>query len=245
MKVRPNVANLDPEDCTMNDANTPASSETSIPDNTQLVQLHDEAAAAVSAPDLHERVRELTARVLHERRMALNDIRELVAAISSGVGSGLTARGGEMKDGLKQAIGGLDEAVGSAAQAASYTLREAATQGKAFKDNELKASLEQLRDLEAQIVDALKQTASQSGGKLKEEFGYLIDHMKHSGTRTGEQVREALQQLASGVKASSDAGRAGLSESASTATERLSQVASGILAALSDSLKRQSERLRS
>ena len=229
----------------MSDTNTPASSETSIPDNTQLVQLHDEAAAAVSAPDLHERVRELTARVLHERRMALNDIRELVAAISSGVGSGLTARGGEMKDGLKQAIGGLDEAVGSAAQAASYTLREAATQGKAFKDNELKASLEQLRDLEAQIVDALKQTASQSGGKLKEEFGYLIDHMKHSGTRTGEQVREALQQLASGVKASSDAGRAGLSESASTATERLSQVASGILAALSDSLKRQSERLRS
>ena len=229
----------------MNDANTPASSETSIPDNSQLVQLHDEAAAAVSAPDLHERVRELTARMLHERRMTLNDIRELVSAISSGVGSGLTARGGEMKDGLKQAIGGLDEAVGSAAQAASYTLREAATQGKAFKDNELKASLEQLRDLEAQIVDALKQTASQSGGKLKEEFGYLIDHMKHSGTRTGEQVREALQQLASGVKASSDAGRAGLSESASTATERLSQVASGILAALSDSLKRQSERLRS
>ena len=51
--------------------------------------------------------------------------------------------------------------------------------------------------------------------------------------------------MASGVKASGEAGRAGLSESASTATERLSQVASGVLAALSDSLKRQSERLRS
>ncbi len=229
----------------MNDANTPASSETSIPDNTRLVQLHDEAAAAASAPDLRERVRELTARVLHERRMALNDIRDLVTAISSGVGSGLTARGGEMKEGLKQAVAGLDEAVGSAAQAASYTLREAVTQGKAFKDNELKASLEQLRDLETQIVDALKQTASQSGGKLKEELGYLSDHLKISGTRTGEQVREALKQLASGAKATGNAGRAGLSESASVATERLSQVASGILEALSDSLKRQSERLRS
>lgn len=229
----------------MNDANTPASSETSIPDNTRLVQLHDEAAAAASGPDLRERVRELTARVLHERRMALNDIRDLVTAISSGVGSGLTARGGEMKEGLKQAVAGLDEAVGSAAQAASYTLREAVTQGKAFKDNELKASLEQLRDLETQIVDALKQTASQSGGKLKEELGYLSDHLKISGTRTGEQVREALKQLASGAKATGNAGRAGLSESASVATERLSQVASGILEALSDSLKRQSERLRS
>jgi len=199
----------------------------------------------VSTPDLRERVRELTARVLHERRMALSELREVVAAIASGVGSGLTARGGEMKDGLKQAVSGLDDAVGSAAQAASYALQEAAEQGKAFKDNELKASLEQLRDLEAQIVDTLKQTASQSGGKLKEELETLSDHLKHSGTRTGTQVREALEQLAGGMKASGAAGRAGLSESASAATARLSQVASGILAALSESLKRQSERLRS
>lgn len=229
----------------MNDANTPASSETSIPENAQLAQLHDEAAAAAAAPDLRQRVRELTARALHERRMALNEIREIVAAITSGVGSGLTTRGGEIKDGLKQAVAGLDDAIGSAAQAASYTLSEAAAQGKAFRENELKASLEQLRDLEAQIVDTLKQTASQSGGKLKEELGYLSDHLKISGTRTGEQVRDALQQMARGVKTSSEAGRAGLSESAKTATERLSQVASGILAALSESLKRQSERLRS
>jgi len=229
----------------MNNAQTSASSETGISDSAQLVQWHDEAAAAASEPDLRERVRELTARALHERRMALNDLREIVSAITSGVGSGLAARGGEMKNGLKQAIAGLDDAVGSAAQAVSYTLQEAAAQGKAFKDNELKASLEQLRDLETQFVDSLKQTASQSGGKLKEELETLSNHLKHSGTHTGEQVREALQQLASGVKTGTEAGRAGLSESASTATERLSQVASGILAALSESLKRQSERLRS
>jgi gas vesicle protein len=229
----------------MSDAQTPASNESSIPDKTQLAQLHDEAAEAASTPDLRERVRELTARALHERRMALNDIREIVSAIASGVGSGLTSRGGEIKDGLRQAVTGLDDAIGSAAQSASYTLREAAAHGKTFKDNELKASLEQLRDLETQLVDTLKQTAKQSGGKLKEELEYLSEHLKISGTRTGEQVRESLQQLASGVKTTSEAGRAGLSESAGTAAERLSQVASGILEALSDSLKRQSERLRS
>jgi gas vesicle protein len=229
----------------MSELNTPALNETSIHENEQLAQWHDEAAAAASEPDLRERVRELTARALHERRMALQNVREIVTAISSGVGSGLTARGGEIKDGLRQAVSGLDDAVGSAAQAVSYSMREAVGQGRAFKDNELKASLEQLRDLETQLVDTLKHTASQSGGKLKEELSYLSDHLKHSGTRTGEQVREALQQLASGVKASGEAGRAGLSESASVATERLSQVASGVLSALSDSLKRQSDRLRS
>jgi len=239
------VADLDPEDSIMNDAQTPASSESSIPENQQLVQLEQEAEATASGPDLRERVRELTARVLHERRMALNDIREIVGAITSGVGSGLASRGGEIKEGLKQAVAGVDDAVGSAAQAASYTLQEAAAQGKAFKDTELKASLEQLRDLEKQIVDTLKQTASQSGGKLKDELDSLSEHLKNSGTQTGERVRVALQQLASGVKTSSAAGRAGLSESASTATERLSQVASGVLEALSESLKRQSDRLRS
>ncbi len=231
----------------MNDMPPPASTEIGIPDNTQLVQLHDEAeaAAAAPAPDLRERVRDLTAKALRERRLAFNELREIVSAITSGVGSGLNARGGEMKDGLKQAVSGLDEAVGSAAQAASYTLQEAVEQGKAFKDNELKAQLEQLRDLESKIVETLKETASQSGGKLKEELETLSEHLKNSGTRTGEQVREAMRQLAGGVKATSEAGRAGLSESTSTATERLALVASGILEALSESLKRQSERLRS
>ena len=149
-----------------------------------------------------------------------------------------------MKEGLKQAVSGLDEAVSSAAQKASYTLREAADQGRAFKDNELKTSLEQLRDLEFQFVDTLKQTASQSGGKLKEELDILSEHMRNSGTRTGEQVREAFQQLVSGVKSTTETSREKLGESTSAATDRLSEVASGVLAAVSDALKRQSDRLR-
>jgi hypothetical protein len=51
--------------------------------------------------------------------------------------------------------------------------------------------------------------------------------------------------MVTGLKSSGEAGRAGLSESASATTERLSKVASGVLEALSDSLKRQSDRLRS
>jgi hypothetical protein len=228
----------------MND--TPVTDESSIPDNTQLAQWRDEAAeAAASGPDLHERVRELTARALHERRMALADVRAIVGAITAGVGSGLAARGGEMKEGLRQAVAGLDAAIGSAAQSASYTLGEAVSQGKEFRDNELKGSLEQLGELETQIVESLRQTAKQSGGKLKEELEHLSDHLRITGTRTGEEVRAALRQLSAGVRASGAAGRAGLAESAGTASGHLSQVASGVLAALSDSLKRQSERLRS
>ncbi len=229
----------------MNDSVTPAGGEPNLPETAQLAQWQAEAAQAASEPDLRERVRELTARALHERRLDLTGLRAIVSTVVAGVGSGLTARGGEMRAHLNEAVAGVDEAVGSAAQRASYTLQEAAEAGRGFKENELKASLEQLRDLEGQLVDTLKDTASQSGGKLKEELGYLSDHLRHSGTRTGEQAREALERLARGLKASGAAGRAGLSESAHAATDHLAQVASGMLEALADSLKRQSERLRS
>ncbi|HMM47619.1 MAG TPA: hypothetical protein PKC12_06520 [Thiobacillaceae bacterium] len=229
----------------MNEEATSGPTEASVPDEAPLMQLEAAAEAAADSPDLRERVRELTAKALQDGSLSFSELGGIVSAIASGVGSGLASRGVEMKDGLKQAVSGLDEAVGSAAQAASYTLQEAVAHGKAYKDNELKAKLEQLRDLESQIVDTLKQTARESGGKLKEELESLSEHLKNSGTRTGSQVREALQQLAGGVKATGAAGRAGLAESAGTAGERLSQVASGILAALSESLKRQSERLGS
>lgn len=216
-----------------------------VPQNTQLMQLRDAAEAAATAPDLRERVREFTARALHDRRLALEDMRAIVGAVTEGVSSGLAGRSTELKAGLKQAVAGLDDAFGSAAQAASYTLHEAAAQGRAFKDNELKSSLEELRDLETRFVETLRQTARQSGGALKEELEQLAGHLKVAGTRTGGQVREALGELAAGFKTSAAASRAGLAESAGTAGERLSQVASGVLEAVSDSLKRQSERLRS
>ncbi len=229
----------------MTDPTHPATHEADGAENRQLAQWRDEAASAASEPDLHERVRDLTARALHDRTLALKDLGEIVSAVTAGVGSGLNARGGEIRDGLRQAVSGLDEAVGSAAQSASYAIREAIDQGRAFKEHELRASLDQLRDLESQLVDTLRQTASQSGGKLKEELEILADHLKHSGTRTGDQVRDALQQLASGVRETTETGRARLGETAGTATDRLSQVASGVLEALSESLKRQSDRLRS
>lgn len=223
----------------------PNASAANHPENARMAQLRDAAAEAAAAPDLRERVRELTARALHERRLALEDVRAVIGAVTEGVGSGLATRGGEMKEGLKQAVSGLDDAIGSAAQAASYSINEAVEQGRTFKDNELKASLEQLRDLESQLVETLRQTAKQSGGKLREELEQLADHLKITGTRTGEQVGDALRQFAAGVRSGGAAGKAGLSESATAASARLAQVASGVLAALSDSLKRQSERLRS
>jgi hypothetical protein len=215
-----------------------------VPETSGLLELKDEAEQAVAAPDLQERVRQLTSKALRDRKLSLTEIREIMAAVTEGVGAGLSGRGGELRSGLRQAVSGLDQAVGSAAEAVTLTLREAASQGRAFKEGEMKDSLERLKDLEGQLLDSLKDAARKSSGKLKEEWTALAEHMKTTGTDTGTRVRGALENLVNGVSASSKAGQAGVREVVDTASERLSQVASGVLAALSESLKRQSERMR-
>ena len=214
----------------------------SVPETSGLEQLRNEAEEAAVAPDLQERVRQLTSKALLDRKLSLAEIREIMAAITECVGSGISRRGGELRTGLRQAVDGLDEAVGSAAEAVMLTLREAASQGRAFKEGELKVSLERLKDLEGQLLDSLKDAAKKSSGNLREEFATLAEHMKTTGTDTGTRVRGALETLVNGVNASAKAGQAGVQEVVDTASERLSQVASGVLAGLSESLKRQSER---
>lgn len=223
----------------MSDENTSANTE-----NEGLLLLQNQAEEAVSEPDLRERVRDMTARALHDRRLSFNELRDIVGAVTAGVGSGLNSRGGEVKAGLKQAVDGLDDAIGGAAEAVSLTLREAVSQGREFKEGELKEIVERLRDLESQFVDTLKDAAQKSSGKLKDEWSHMADHLSKTGTRTGERVRDSMTQLSQGVKASTEAGQSGLKQAVEATSERLSHIASGVLEALSDSLKRQSDRMR-
>jgi len=223
----------------MSDENTPVN-----PENEGLLLLQNQAEEAASEPDLRERVRDMTTRALQDRRLSFSELRDIVGAVTAGVGSGLDARGGEIKAGLKQAVDGLDDAIGGAAEAVSLTLREAVSQGREFKDGELKETLERLRDLESQFVDTLKDAAQKSTGKLKEEWSHMADHLSSTGTRTGERVRDSMTQLTQGVKVSTEAGQSGLKQVVEATSERLSHIASGVLEALSDSLKRQSDRMR-
>jgi hypothetical protein len=207
-------------------------------ESAALSELRREAEAAAGAADLHEQVRQLTLKALTEKRLPLGDAKAVLTAITEGVGNGLAGRGGELREGLRQALSGLDQAVGSAAEAMTLTLREAVSQGRAFTEGELKTALERVRDLESQLVESVKAAAQQSGGKLKEELERLAEHMRTTGTDTGARIRQALEALANGASAAAKAGQFGVREVSETARDRLSQVASGVLAALAESLRK-------
>lgn len=194
-------------------------------------------SAASSGGDLHGRAKQLVLDALNDGKLSFEEIRNIGQAVIEGVSVGLAEKGGEMKAGLKDAVGGMDEAIGQAAQRVTMTFREAIDRGKDFNEQELKSSIERMRDLEKDFVESLKEVASKSGGKLKEELTEISGHLGRTGTDTGNRVKESLNALYSSLNAQAGSTSSSVKEAAKTTASRLADLASGVLAGLSDALK--------
>lgn len=194
-------------------------------------------SAATSGANLRERARQLTRDALKDGKLSLEDIRRIGESITEGVSLGLSGKGAELKAGLQEAIKGMDEAIGQAVQRLAMTFREAIDRGRDFNEQELKASIERMRDLEKDFVQSLKDVAGKSGGMLKEELTEISGHLTRAGTDTGQRVRESLSALNSSLSAHATSTGSSVREAATTTAARLAELASGVLAGLSEVMK--------
>ncbi len=208
---------------------------------TETIKREAEAAAS-EGEDLRARARQITLDALKDGKLSLGEIRAIGQAITEGVSLGLAGRGAEIRGGLKEAVGGMDEALGQAAQRLSMTFRETLERGKDFNETELKSSIERMRDLERDFVDSMKDIASKSGGKLKDELGEISEHLGRAGTDTGSRVRESLTALYGTLSGQAGSAGASMKDAAQTTTGRLAGVVSGVLDGLSEVLKSKSEK---
>lgn len=198
--------------------------------------------AASQGGNLRDRARQITLDALKDGKLSLEEIRNIGQAITEGVSLGLAGRGGELKSGLKEAVNGMDEAIGQAAQRVSMTFREAIERGKDFNEVELKSSIERMRDLERDFVESLKDVAGKSGGKLKEELTEISGHLGRTGTDTGGRVKESLGALYTTLNAQAGSTSSTLQDAARTTAARLADLASGVLAGFSEAMKHKSEK---
>lgn len=198
--------------------------------------------AASQGGNLRDRARQITLDALKDGKLSLEEIRNIGQAITEGVSLGLAGRGGELKSGLKEAVNGMDEAIGQAAQRVSMTFREAIERGKDFNEMELKSSIERMRDLERDFVESLKDVAGKSGGKLKEELTEISGHLGRTGTDTGGRVKESLGALYTTLNAQAGSTSSSLQDAARTTAARLADLASGVLAGFSEAMKHKPEK---
>lgn len=197
--------------------------------------------AAFQGQDLRDRAKQITLDALRDGKLSIDEIRNIGQAITEGVSLGLAERGSDLKNGLKEAVGGMDEAIGQAAQRVSMTFREAIERGKEFNEAELKSSIERLRDLERDFVESLKDVAGKSSGKLKEELSEISGHLGRTGTDTGGRVMESLSVLYNTLNSQAGSTSATLKDAAQVTAARLADLASGVLAGLSESIRKKNE----
>jgi len=200
----------------------------------QIVMTISDAMA--QEQDLRERVRNMVMRALSDRNWDVAEIREVLRQSFAGVGEGMPQRGNQAAAAAREAVEGLDEAVGRAVYALQMALEEAWGQGRRFTESDLKATADEVKGLENDLLTTLKESADKGQGVAKEVFSGLFEHLSRNGTDTGNQVRGVLEILGNRLADAAHGAGGELKDQARESTERLKSVASGMMRGLADGL---------
>jgi hypothetical protein len=191
--------------------------------------------------DLRERVRNLTLDALRQGHLDGKEIRAVVKSVLDGVNLGLDRRAADVRQAAREAVGGLDEALGQAANALALAVKQAVSEGSEYTNQDLKGQWENIKQLESGFLTALKDTAAAARDKAKVELGDLFTHLSRSGTDTGRRVKETLETVGNRVEAVLAEGRHAAGSSAREAGSRIAAAASGFLAGVAEVLQEKSQ----
>lgn len=193
-------------------------------------------ASADDAEQLREKVRALVMKALVDHQADPAAMREVMRDTLAGVGDGLVERGNQASAALREAVRGMDEAVGRSVYAVQMALEEAWGVGHRFAETDVKQTVDAVKDLEADLLSTIREAADKTQGWMKGEFADLGTHLARTGTDTGVQIRAVMEKLNSRVGGIAAGSMAETMATAQEAQNRLASVASGILRGLADSL---------
>lgn len=207
--------------------------------DTSAESIRQAASESVASGEgIRERVRELTLRALQERRLDLHGTREVMRAMTEGISLGAQKRGSDMREALSEAFAGMDQAVSKAAQASSLALQEMSSRGREFTDTELRQGLERMRAMESSLIDSLRDISRSTGGAVKTEWEHLSSHVQNAGTDTGRLVSRTVRAFSARMTSAMGEGAVAGMEAARVFGERFAAMASGILAGMSEALRK-------
>jgi hypothetical protein len=197
-----------------------------------------------SGQDVRTKLHELTVRALTQGRLAEQEIKAVLGAITEGVSLGASERAEEVRSALGDALHGVDDALVNAAEAMQLALGEVGTHAKDFADQDLKQGLDELKKLEQMFLETVTRVGDGASGLVKQELAVLAEHARRTGTGTGERVKLVSEELANRLRATAhEAGDAGL-HAARVIGARVAATASTKLAEIAERLKRKAEALQ-
>ncbi len=187
--------------------------------------------------DIQQEVHNITLTALKEGKLETERVKEIIQAVTEGAALGATEFGENIGDAMQQAFTGLDQALVKAAEASKLAIEEAVGRAGEFSEQELKRSLNDLRALEEMFLETLKQTGESASGSAAKIMEDLFKHARHSGTAVGEHVAKTTQALQNQIFHASATSFKTSSDFAMSTSRQITQIASGVLAGIVDSLQ--------
>jgi hypothetical protein len=200
--------------------------------------LRQAASESVASGDrIRERVRNLTLQALQQRKFDYTGFRDVLQSMTEGISLGAEKRGQDVKAALSEAFAGMDQALTKAAQAGSLAVEELTAKGREFNQRELKQALDQMKRMEHDFLDTVRQVSQSTSGTVRGEWRELLSHAQRAGTDTGVVVSQTLRDFGTrAAESMAETTVAGL-EGARVFGERFAQAASGFLSAMSEAVK--------
>jgi len=193
--------------------------------------------------NLRLQVRDMTLQALKTRELTLDQIKQVMRAVTQGVNLGAATPAIDAGKALSEAIHGMDDALLKAVQANRLALEQFSSQSTEFTKTYLHQSLEQLKRVEEEFLGVLKQAAEASTGKLKEQWGEALKHTQFAGTDAGREAADTVEAFQNRMTATMRETQAATFKAFETFNSNFLTMASGILIGLSEALEaKQGER---
>lgn len=205
-------------------------------------QLKQAAAEAVrQGVEIRSKVRDLTLLALQDHRFDRTGMRDVIRAVTEGIATGAEKSSSGIRLALSDGLKGMDQALVKSAEAGAAALKQLATTGRGFSDNELKAALANLRKLEHDFISTVSHVADAASSQVQPALRDALSATTRTGTETGRQLAHTMNEFAHRFTiASIDATIAGL-DAASEFGARFANLASGILSGVAGALQKKPE----
>lgn len=197
--------------------------------------------AVEQGANIKNNVHDLTLKILTQGHLDIEKLKQVIHAVMEGASIGADVKGGNVKDSLRDAMSGMDDALAKSAQASKLAIEETAGRVKDFNNHDLKRALDDLLTLEKLFFDSTREVASGASEMVKEILSDLIKHAQQSGTSVGKITSEAVtslnQKLGNTLKDSTSA----TSNATIEVGVHIANAAAGILEGIAESLQSKSK----
>lgn len=212
-------------------------------DQEAIVDLFAQATAK-QGEVLRKSVSEATLKALQGREMTLQNIRNVIKAVTQASSMGVAQNTGgpaELESLLGKAFAGMDSALLQAVQANQKALQSFVDQGADIKDKQMKSALANVEKMEDMFFATVGKAVQGLGSSLQVPWEHVLSNMKVNGTETGAQATQSVQQLMAQAQSALRDGRASGLRAAQTMMDSYASLVSGILIGMSEGLTSRSE----